>query len=115
MHPKMIPVLSSQIEGIQYLKSDHVLLITFLSGKTYAYDDVPEDIFAGFQTAPSKGKYLNAVVKQGGFEFRIVSEFELDVMLANAGFGRPKARSKKPPSVRMDELVLRYPFLRHAF
>ena len=116
MHPKMIPVLSSNIDGVQYLP-DQTLLVTFKgSGKTYAYEKVPADVFSGMRHASSKGTYLNQVIKRGGYAFRVVTTGELDSLLRGASAtARPETRRQVRPGLSAADLIERYPFLRLAF
>jgi hypothetical protein len=53
---KMLPVQSSNIRAVGW--DNDVLLVTFHSGSTYKYDDVPEEIYRALLSAPSKGKYF---------------------------------------------------------
>lgn len=115
MHPKMIPVLSSNIDGVAHL-SDLTLLVTFKSGKTYAYADVPKDIFTGMTAASSKGTYVNAVIKKGGYTFRPLDDDDVDALLSGEPVivstpVAPRARR----TVSVANLLLKYPFLQIAF
>jgi hypothetical protein len=116
MNPKMIPVLSSNIDGVAHL-SDLTLLVTFKSAKTYAYDNVPKDVFDGMQAASSKGNYLNEVIKKGGYAFHLLTNVEVDALLSGAPAAPPVTPA--PPrvklSIKITELVGKYPFLRLAF
>lgn len=56
-----IPVVSSNISSIGYDNS--ILEITFLTGDTYQYDNVPTNVYQGLMNASSHGKYLNEFVK----------------------------------------------------
>lgn len=117
MNPKMIPVLSSNIDGVAHL-NDLTLLVTFKSAKTYAYDNVPKDVFDGMQAAPSKGNYLNAVIKKGGYAFRLLTNDEVDALLSGAPAAATPVTSAQPRvklGINITELVGKYPFLRLAF
>jgi hypothetical protein len=59
----MIPVSSSNILGYDYDPVTRVLQVAFLSGRTYAYKDVPENVVDEFSTADSKGRFLNENIK----------------------------------------------------
>jgi len=52
---------SSNIEAVRYLNGE--LQVRFLNGSSYAYSDVPQDIYDEFVNAPSKGSYLNRMIK----------------------------------------------------
>lgn len=54
---------SSNIAGFGYAKTTQTLTVEFKNGNRYDYYDVPEHIFEGMKSADSKGKYLNAHVK----------------------------------------------------
>ncbi|WP_158790501.1 KTSC domain-containing protein [Granulicella sp. L60] len=61
---KRIRVDSMSIASIGYLLPKRELEIEFRdSGDVYCYFDVPEEIFAAFMAAESKGTYLNQVFK----------------------------------------------------
>jgi hypothetical protein len=59
----MIYVDSSNIEAIGYNSDAQELHIQFLSGATYVYYGVPEHIYEEIMDAPSRGSYLNRVIK----------------------------------------------------
>lgn len=58
----MIPVNSSNLVAVGYDKSTQTLRIKFNSG-IYDYYNVPESIFNGLLSAPSKGQYHHAHIK----------------------------------------------------
>lgn len=59
---------SSNIEAIGYNSDAQELYIQFLSGATYVYYGVPEHVYEEIMDAPSKGSYLNRVIK-GVYEY----------------------------------------------
>ena len=63
---RMIPVDSSNIAAIGYSDVCRVLQVDFLIGKRYRYQDVPSQVFDRFLAAPSKGRFLNSVIKSEG-------------------------------------------------
>jgi KTSC domain len=68
----MTAVSSSNIAAIGYSETNRVLQVDFLTGKnSYRYFDVPPPVFQAFLEAPSKGGFLNSVIKRGGFEYQI--------------------------------------------
>jgi KTSC domain len=67
----MIPVSSSNIAAIGYSPNNRVLKVDFLKGSSYRYFEVPPPVFQAFQDAPSKGGFLNSVIKRGGFEYQM--------------------------------------------
>lgn len=54
---------SSVIRAWNYDEAAHRLDIVFVSGKHYAYHDVPERIAAGMRKAISKGSYFNRRIR----------------------------------------------------
>lgn len=58
---EMISVQSSDIASIGY--ENGTLHVQFHKGGLYAYFDVPEQVYLGLLSAPSKGKYLHAHIK----------------------------------------------------
>ncbi len=55
----MPKVNSSMIYRIEYDEAAQALDITFTSGKTYTYYEVPREIYVEFLDAGSKGQYFN--------------------------------------------------------
>lgn len=61
---RMSPVKSSsQVSAIGYDAASKTLAVTFKSGGTYHYHDVPSDKYVGLQKAESAGKYLGQHIK----------------------------------------------------
>lgn len=60
-----IPVASSNLRSVAYAADFRRLFVQFKNGGVYAYEDVPEALYMGLLSAPSKGKYLHAVIKRG--------------------------------------------------
>lgn len=56
-------VKSSVIRDYEYDRSAQVLYVTFVSGKTYAYDRVPPDLHDAFAAAGSKGEFFNRHIR----------------------------------------------------
>ena len=54
---------SSVIQSFVYDKEEQRLVVRFVSGKVYTYDDVPAKIAEGFRAAASKGTYFNEVIR----------------------------------------------------
>lgn len=65
----MISVTSSNLSAVGY--EGTTLYISFHSGGTYAYFDVPEHIYQGLMNANSKGTYHAAYIKNS-FKYRRV-------------------------------------------
>lgn len=51
-------VVSSNLDHVGYDDEKEVLDITFLSGSTYRYYDVPYDVYQGLVDATSKGRFF---------------------------------------------------------
>ena len=64
------PVTSTAIRLVGYDANTHILEIEFTTHEVYQYFNVPPAIAAGLRSAPSKGKYFNAVIKKGGYQYR---------------------------------------------
>jgi hypothetical protein len=60
---EMYYVDSSNVEAIGYDQTAQEIHVRFLSGDTYVYHGVPQEIFDELMSAPSKGSYLNRVIK----------------------------------------------------
>lgn len=63
------PVDSSVIASMGYAAPRRILEIEFHSGDIYDYFDVPEEEYAAFRSAESKGTYLNQVFKPRGYPY----------------------------------------------
>lgn len=57
----MINVISSNIKAIGYDNND--LLVEFKNNTLYRYSNVSHQTFESFQSAESKGKFLNKEIK----------------------------------------------------
>jgi len=54
---------SSNIARFSYDDTSYVLKVEFKNGGLYDYFDVPQHIFEGMRSAPSKGQYLAQQIK----------------------------------------------------
>ena len=54
---------SSAIAKATYERDTFTLIITFRSGKDYAYPDVPEATYRGLVRASSAGRYFNKRIR----------------------------------------------------
>jgi hypothetical protein len=54
---------SSAMWRISYDDTRHELAVTFKTGKTYTYFEVPEDVYEDFLSAPSKGRFFNERIR----------------------------------------------------
>jgi len=68
----MPAVRSSAIVRIRYQPKERELLVTFVSGKTYAYEGVPERVYDAFVAAPSHGTFFNEIIRDR-YPYRPVS------------------------------------------
>ena len=59
----MPTVVSSNLAAVDYEPSSSELVVTFKSGRTYAYRPVPESVFNALLKASSKGRYFSAFIK----------------------------------------------------
>jgi lysyl-tRNA synthetase, class II len=59
---------SSAIKRFRYTASAKKLTIEFTSGGVYDYLDVPEAVYEGLKSAPSKGQYVAEHVKKAGYD-----------------------------------------------
>jgi hypothetical protein len=58
---------SSTIANANYDKATKALQVTFHSGATYAYHDIPHDTAQSFLTSDSRGAFLHSQIKNRGF------------------------------------------------
>jgi hypothetical protein len=64
-----ILVQSSNLVSVGYDVVNRLLEVEFLTGKVYQYHDVPNDVYQGLMTAPSKGEYLHDnILNRYGFQ-----------------------------------------------
>ncbi len=57
-------VSSSAVDKVSYNPKTNDLTIKFRNNnKNYVYPDVPQEVFTEFMDAPSKGRYVNQVIK----------------------------------------------------
>jgi hypothetical protein len=61
--PAMPAVDSSVIRFLRYDARERTLQITFTSGKTYIYLDVPPKVYDAFLKADSKGEFFNEEIR----------------------------------------------------
>lgn len=57
------PVASSNIASVGYDEATQTLEVEFLSGAIYQYYNVPVNMFDQLMKEPSKGRFLNAYIK----------------------------------------------------
>ncbi|MCZ4243919.1 KTSC domain-containing protein [Pedobacter punctiformis] len=54
---------SSVINHFSYNIQSHTLKITFVTGLTYQYSNVPQEIYDMLKAVKSKGKYFNDAIR----------------------------------------------------
>lgn len=67
------PVSSSDIASIGYDEDLKMMEVEFHSGSIYLYYDVPESFFEDFMASPSKGQFMNLVVKRSGLAYERIA------------------------------------------
>ncbi|GAA4350940.1 KTSC domain-containing protein [Angustibacter luteus] len=63
--PDMISVLSSSIAAVGFDAERRELHVRFVGGATYAYLDVPAEVFQALLQSTSKGAFVNRELKPG--------------------------------------------------
>jgi HTH-type transcriptional regulator/antitoxin HigA len=56
-------IASSAIKEIDYDARRKKLFVTFTTGRVYAYERVPQEVYQRFLTAPSKGAFFNTTIR----------------------------------------------------
>jgi hypothetical protein len=69
---KQIIMPSTVISHIDYNPGNQTLTVTFVSGTTYEYLNVPEETYRAFMQYREKGVYLNQHIKKN-FEYKKVN------------------------------------------
>jgi lysyl-tRNA synthetase class 2 len=54
---------STAIRQIRFEPENNRLIVVFVSGRTYAYENVPADIYEAFKAAPARGTYFNEWIR----------------------------------------------------
>jgi hypothetical protein len=54
---------SSAVTNVRYDDQLQLLDLTYTGGRTYTYYGVPPAVYLGLIQSPSKGRYVNAVIK----------------------------------------------------
>jgi hypothetical protein len=67
MTAEAVPVESTLLAAMSYRADAALLYLEFRDGALYGYRDVPQEIYEGLLTAPSKGVYFNREIR-GHFE-----------------------------------------------
>lgn len=69
---EFVAVRSSSLKAVAYNDATASLVVEFVNGNVYEYQNVPSHIFRGILTADSAGKYFNEMVKEAGYPYRQV-------------------------------------------
>lgn len=56
-------VVSSNIQAVRYDKANETLQIRFKDSGVYQFEDVPANVYLGFMTSSSKGKFFHANIR----------------------------------------------------
>ena len=56
-------VISSVLGQVKHNEASRELDIRFVNGKTYRYSNVPQEVYQALMTAPSKGAFYNAEIR----------------------------------------------------
>lgn len=73
----MTHVESSNIYAIGYNGESSILYVEFKSGSTYAYFDVPKNLYISFMQASSHGKFFWQYIRKGGFNYERLPSSEI--------------------------------------
>jgi hypothetical protein len=68
-----VSVSSETVDQIAYEAPNNELHVRFLGGRHYAYSNVPESVYQSFLAAPSKGRFVHAVLKDGPYPCRRIA------------------------------------------
>ncbi len=61
---KKIPIASGHILNVQYDPEVNAMVVEFINGSRYKYENVDPTVFTAFMDSPSKGNYLHKVIRQ---------------------------------------------------
>ncbi|MBW7995371.1 MAG: KTSC domain-containing protein [Candidatus Glassbacteria bacterium] len=71
--PTRVSLQSSSVKEAEYDQVAKTLLIVFVSGATYTYQNVPQSVYNGLLAADSAGKYLLQNVIKANYSYTKVS------------------------------------------
>jgi hypothetical protein len=54
---------STAIRHVDYDAASRALTVTFTTGRRYVYESVPPEVYTALVTAPSKGTFFNAEIR----------------------------------------------------
>ena len=64
MTEEAVPLHSTLLAAASYQAEAALLCLEFRDGAIYCYRDVPQEIYEGLLTAPSKGVYCNRQIRR---------------------------------------------------
>jgi hypothetical protein len=67
---------STAIRNFFYVPAKRELWVTFVSGRTYVYADVPSEVFDALNAASSRGRFFNLAIRDR-YAFREVTRGQL--------------------------------------
>jgi lysyl-tRNA synthetase class 2 len=65
---KIKNIISNNIKGYAYNEQSRVLRVWYLNGHVYDYQEVPKHIYESLNESPSKGAYINRIIKEFSFK-----------------------------------------------
>lgn len=68
-----IRVDSSSIASVGYLPDQRLMEVEFVTGRLYAYEEVPETVFRELLAAESVGRYFSAHVRPAGYRYQKIA------------------------------------------
>ncbi|HLJ45463.1 MAG TPA: KTSC domain-containing protein [Bryobacteraceae bacterium] len=68
-----VPLSSTVIAAIAYDDTTWALNVRLHSGAEYQYLSVPPDVYEGFLSAGSVGRYYDAAIKKAGYQYVRIS------------------------------------------
>lgn len=115
MHPQMKAVVSSNVAGYMYLAAKATLVIAFLNGGVYAYENVSADVAGEIERVSSVGQWLNREIKRR-YTCQRLDDSALDLLLDGQAPVPDRRRTLSAlERAQLSGLLERYPFLRAAF
>lgn len=69
---KVEPAQSDDVGSVSYDEGSRRLVITFQNGSIHEYNDVPHDVYVGFNAAPARSVYFSTYVRDR-YPFRVTT------------------------------------------
>ncbi|MCY7355497.1 MAG: KTSC domain-containing protein [Lysobacter sp.] len=64
------PVISEVLRSVGYDPDQRILEIEFVSGSTYRYFDVPDELYVALMAADSQGECFTMSIRDAGFDYQ---------------------------------------------